>query len=166
MSHFIENGTSSTSLSILLRPLSRGNWEACAALAVAPEQNAWVAPNVYSIAEAQFLTGFSSLAVYSDETIVGYALFGPDADDGGTYWIYRLMIDARYQGGGYGHAAILRIVEEIAGRPDRSGKVRIGYRPDNAAARHVYAKAGFVEEGVAPWGEMIAAYTYPNLQMS
>ncbi len=166
MFHSIENGASFSSPSIVLRPLNRDNWEACTALAVAPEQNTWVAPNVYSIAEAQFLTGFSSAAVYLGETMVGYALFGPDADDGGIYWIHRLMIDARYQGKGYGYAAIRRIIEEIAGRPDRSGKARIGYHPDNEAARHVYAKAGFVEEGVAAWGEMIASYTYPNLQTS
>lgn len=163
MSYPIKKEDSSASPSVLLRPLNRDNWEACAALAVSPEQNAWVAPNVYSIAEAQFLTGFSSAAVYLGETLVGYALFGPDADDGGIYWIHRLMTDARYQGKGYGYAAVLRIIEEIAGRPDRSGKVRIGYHPDNEAARHVYAKAGFVEEGVADWGEMIASYAYPNL---
>ncbi|NGZ76681.1 GNAT family N-acetyltransferase [Saccharibacillus sp. VR-M41] len=119
-----------------------------------------MAPNVHSIAEAQFLPGFSSLAIYRGDTMIGYTLFGPDPDDHGMYWIHRLMIDARYQQAGAGFQAVLRVIEEIGERPDRSELVRLGYHPANEAARKLYAKVGFAEEGVAPWGEMIAAYAY------
>lgn len=145
---------------LTLQPLNRDNWEQCAALSVKPEQQNFIASNVHSIAEAQFLPGFSSLAICLEDRMIGYTLFGPDPDDNGIYWIYRLMIDARYQQNGAGYEAVLRIIEKIADRPDRSDLIRLGYHPDNEAARRLYAKTNFVEEGVAPWGEMIAAFAY------
>ncbi|WP_037291042.1 GNAT family N-acetyltransferase [Saccharibacillus sacchari] len=142
---------------IRLAELHRDNWEVCAALRVTPEQSDFIASNLHSIAEAQFLIGFSSLAIYQEDIAVGYALFGLDPDDG-MYWIYRLMIDERYQNLGYGSTAIRQVVEVVKERPDRTSLIRLGYHPDNEAARRLYAKVGFTEEGLAPWGEMIAAY--------
>lgn len=148
---------------IRLAELHRDNWEACASLRVKPEQTGFIASNLHSIAEAQFLQGFSSLAVYQEEALVGYALFGLDPDDG-MYWIYRLMIEESYQNLGYGLAAIRQIIEVIANRTDRSSVIRLGCNPSNEPARRLYAKAGFVEEGIAPWGEMIASYPLTELK--
>lgn len=142
---------------ITLKPIDKSNWEACISLCVKPEQSEFVASNLYSIAEAQFLNGFSSMAIYSNQTLVGYALFGIDPDDH-NYWIYRMMIDQHLQGHGYGLAAVRWIIDEIRNREDRTDAVLLGYNPDNEEARRLYARAGFKEEGMAPWGEMIAKY--------
>lgn len=144
---------------IQLRGITKDNWEACTALRPADEQQRFVAPNVYSIAEAQFLDGFHSMAVYLDQMIIGYTLYGLDSDDH-NYWIYRLMIDQQHQGQGYGLAAVQQVLERISNTEDRTDLVRIGYHPENERAKNLYSKAGFVEDGIAPWGELLASYTF------
>ncbi|GJM68646.1 spermidine acetyltransferase [Paenibacillus macerans] len=144
---------------IRLQRINKDNWEECAALRPGKEQQQFIAPNVYSIAEAQFLHGFSSMAVYKHETMIGYALYGIDPDDN-NYWMYRFMIDRRFQGKGYGFMAVCKIIEEIRNRQDRTDVLILGYKPENERARRLYLKAGFVEDGLAPWGEVIAKYRY------
>jgi len=148
---------------IRLERIHKDNWEECAELEPAEEQQSLIAPNVYSIAEAQFLQGFSSVAIYKHETMIGYALYGIDPDDH-NYWIYRFMIDRRFQGQGYGFLAVCSIIEEIRNRSDRTDVLVLGYKPENERARRLYSKAGFIEDGMAPWGEMIAKYSYVSTE--
>ncbi|MOA00202.1 FR47-like protein [compost metagenome] len=74
--------------------------------------------------------------------------------------MYRFMIDKRYQGKGFGLVAVCKVIEEISKREDRSDVLKLGYRSENERAKRLYAKAGFIEEGLAPWGETIAKYTF------
>lgn len=142
---------------ISLHHINKANWEACISLKPKPEQQRHIASNVYSIAEAQFLDGFSSMAIYHEETMIGYTLYGIDPDDH-HYWVYRLMIDERYQGNGYGFEAINKIIDQIRNSGDYTDVIVLGYSPENEPAKRLYLKAGFVEQGLAPWGEMIATY--------
>lgn len=119
-----------------------------------------MASNLYSIAEVQFLDDFHAMGVYEGEEMVGFAMFGIDPDDG-NYWIYRLMIDQKCQGKGYGAKAVQEIVKYIQGT-NSSGIpcIMIGYHPENAGAKLTYRKAGFVETELAPWGEQLARYSF------
>lgn len=81
---------------VRLEHLDRQNWEDVAELAVADDQRGLIASNVYSIAESRFLPGFSTKAVVFEDDIVGFVMYGPDPDDGHV-WLYRLMIDHRFQ---------------------------------------------------------------------
>jgi diamine N-acetyltransferase len=144
---------------VRLQQINKDNWEECIALKPRPDQVGFIASNLYSIAQAQFLTGFSSMAIYLDQVMIGYTLFGIDPDDK-NYWVYRFMIDERYQGKGYGLAAIRRVIDEVKHRQDRTAALFVGYKPENEQARRLYLRAGFKEEGMAPWGEMIAKYDF------
>ncbi|XEC96613.1 GNAT family N-acetyltransferase [Paenibacillus tarimensis] len=144
---------------ITLKTIDKSNWEECIQLKPRFEQVKFIASNLYSIAEAQFLDGFTTKAIYFDGTMVGFTMFGLDPDDG-NYWIYRFMIDGRFQGRGYGYLAIQLVIGEINKRQDRTAVLMLGYKPDNEQARRLYAKAGFQEEGIAPWGEMLAKYRF------
>jgi Acetyltransferases, including N-acetylases of ribosomal proteins len=142
-----------------LRAIDRNNWEQCIHLKPAQEQQRFIASNLYSIAESQFLPGFVTRAVYLDDRPIGFTMYGKDPDDG-NYWIYRFMIDERYQGKGYGTAAIRLVIDDIEKKDDRTDVVVVGYHPDNEFARKLYTKAGFQEIGIAPWGEMLANYHF------
>lgn len=144
---------------ISLQAIDEQNWEDCIALKPTEEQKSFIASNLYSIAQAQFLSGFSSMGIFKDNVMIGYALYGLDSDDS-NYWIYRFMIDERYQRNGYGLIAINRVIEEVRARKDRSDVLFIGYQPKNEIAKRLYLKAGFEEEDMAPWGEMIAKYKF------
>ena len=66
---------------IRFQEINKDNWEECAALKLKQKQIGFIASNLYPIAQSQFLDGFSSLAIYKNQTMIGYTLFGIDSDD-------------------------------------------------------------------------------------
>ncbi|MFF7250167.1 GNAT family N-acetyltransferase [Embleya sp. NPDC008237] len=133
------------SIRVQLADLDRENWEEVIDLTVCQEQRDFIAPNLYSIAESRFLPGFVTRAVLYEGRAVGFAMYGPDPDDG-EIWLYRLMIDEDHQRRGLGRAALREIVihvGEVFGAP----VLRLGVRTDNVAARALYISAGFVPTG-------------------
>lgn len=141
---------------IYLKKISKENWEECIRLKVSEEQQPFIASNLYSIAEVQFLPNFEALAVYDEEMMVGFVMFGLDPDDN-NYWIYRLMIDEKHQGKGSGKEALLEVIKRLQEKPDCK-KVLVGYHPNNKLVDQLYKRVGFTKEGIAPWGEQLASY--------
>ncbi|WP_028562695.1 GNAT family N-acetyltransferase [Paenibacillus pinihumi] len=144
---------------ITLREINKHNWETCIQLQVEPGQEAYIASNLYSIAQAQFLDGFVTKGIYKEDQMIGFAMYGLDADDG-NYWVYRFMIDRRFQKQGFGQLAMQQVIEDIRSKADRTDVILLGYDPGNRQARALYAKAGFIEEEIAPWGEQVARYRF------
>ena len=145
-------------MKVTLKPITKDNWEEAIGLTVKEEQKRFVASNLYSIAQVQFLENFKAVGVYYEGMMAGFALYGIDPDDN-NYWIYRVMVDKVYQGKGIGARAINLIVEEIhTNNSTDIPFIMIGYHPENESARYTYKKAGFVETEMAPWGEQLAAY--------
>jgi len=62
-------------MTVTLRPVTADNWKQCVGLSVEPEQKLFVAPNAYSLAEAAYEDGCVPLAIYHDETMVGFAMY-------------------------------------------------------------------------------------------
>ncbi|PYE56583.1 GNAT family N-acetyltransferase [Deinococcus yavapaiensis] len=139
---------------VRLTPVSRDNWEQVVRLRLPDEQRSFVAPNVYSLAEVQFLTNGTALAVYAGETLVGFVMYAFDEDDR-QYWVYRLMIDEAHQRKGYARAAMHLVIEDLRARSDVSQLV-LGYKPENVGAAKLYANLGFRETGEVIGGEVIA----------
>lgn len=144
---------------VYLLRIDKDNWEAAIQLDVKEEQKGFIASNLYSIAEVQFLNNFQAMGIYLDDELVGFTMFGIDPDDN-NYWIYRLMIDQKFQGRGLGLEAVNKVIEEIK-RINSSDipYIMIGYHPINLGAKNTYKKAGFVETELAPWGEQLARFT-------
>lgn len=135
---------------IRLQPVDKDNWTECIKLKAKPEQDKFIASNLYSIAQFQFLEHFEAMAIYDDQIMVGFTLYGLDSDDG-NFWIYRFMIDGSHQRKGYGRQALQLIIEEIRSKPDRTDVLMLSFDPKNEQARQLYVKAGFEEIGVMPW---------------
>ena len=129
------------------------NFSAVVGLTVTPEQADFVAPNLYSIAEAAIEPTWTPLAIYAEDDIVGFALFG--RDETGRWWIMRYMIDAQHQGKGYGTAALPVLIGLMV---ERHGFVEISldYSPGNDVAERLYARMGFVPTGEVEGGEIEA----------
>ena len=143
-------------MTIVLRPVGSDNWEEAAGLKVRDDQSDFVAPNVWSIAESKFYDALRPMAIYDDETMVGFLMYGLDPQDG-QYWLYRFMIDQRFQGRGLGRAALNRFIDLLKRTPGCTG-VNVGYDPANAPAERLYLSAGFQKTGVAAWGEHTARH--------
>lgn len=144
---------------ISLRSIDQSNWEECINLKPKQEQQRFIASNLYSIAEAQFLPDFVTKSIYFEEILVGFAMYGKAPEDS-NYWIYRFMIDNRFQGRGYGKNAMKLIINDVEMKDDRTDILMLGYNPENDSARKFYEKVGFQEVGLAPWGEILVKYSF------
>ncbi|AJD90009.1 spermidine acetyltransferase [Jeotgalibacillus malaysiensis] len=147
---------------IYLKKIDKDNWLQAISLKVREDQQTFVASNAVSLAQLNFLPdGFHAQGIYADDEMVGFTLYGIDEDDG-EYWMYRMMIDEKYQGKGYGKAAIERVIEEIRQRKEeRHATLTLSYEPENTFARDLYTKMGFKEvPGFMVDGEQVARYTF------
>jgi len=147
-------------MAITLRELTRDTWEECVDLDVTEDQRNFVSSNLVSLAEAHFYPGTVCRAVYADEVMVGFVMYGPDAeyapDEQGAYAFVRLMIDQRYQGKGYGRAAFAAVIDAIKNIPE-SRVLYTSYDLENTRAGHLYESMGFQQTKRVLDGEIIVA---------
>lgn len=139
--------------SVRLEPVTARNRSSVLALEVTPEQARFLATNAESLAEARTDGEARPRAILSGDKVVGFLMY--DASDDDEALVYRFMIDRRWQGKGYGGAALRAVLDEI-GALGTVRVVAICYDPENEGARRLYARTGFVEKGLDEDGEMIA----------
>ncbi len=106
---------------VSLRPITESNREAVEALRVAPGQERFVSSVVDSLLEAIEEPGGRALywAVYAEETPVGFVMISDEVEPGPDYiphYLWKLLIDERYQRKGFGTATLDLIVEYFRGR--------------------------------------------------
>ena len=127
-----------------LREITAETVRQVTALAVAPDQEGYVAPNAVSIAEAYFQPKAWFRAIAAGEELVGFAMVYRDAE-AGEFYVWRFMIDARHQGRGYGRRAVELLVEEARG--DGVERVTLSVVPGDRSALEFYKRLGFGETG-------------------
>ena len=105
---------------VSLRPITDTNREAVEALAVTPDQGRFVGGVRESILEAAEESDARALywAIYADETPVGFVMIADEVDspDYMAHYLWKLLIDERYQRGGFGTATLDLIVEYFRNR--------------------------------------------------
>lgn len=133
-------------MEIYLRDVTDQNREACLALSLASDQDAFI-PDVASALEIfAAYPDARPLAIYNDsEVVIGFALYGID-ENTENWKIFRLMIDQAYQGKGYGTAATREIIDILKTR-NEAATILICYHEDNQVAKHLYKSIGFEEYG-------------------
>lgn len=141
-------------MTIQLKPIDRENFRPVIRLKVAPGQEEFVASNAVSIAQSKIEPECVPLAVYADETPVGFVMYAFDADEQ-KYWIYRLMIDGSQQGKGYGRGAMEAVIALLRTQPG-CDEIGISYVRENEAAARLYERLGFETTGEIVEGEVVA----------
>ena len=135
--------------------IDRYNYLSVLDLSVSAEQKSFVASNQYSLAQAYAQPECVPLALYAENRPVGFAMYGLDEDDH-QYWIYRLMIDQRFQGVGYGREAMHLLIDRIRGLSDEEhNRVYISFEPENEIAKSLYVNLGFLPDGRVLYGEVV-----------
>ena len=144
-----------------LKTITKDNWIKAISLKVREDQVKFVASNAVSLAQLNFLENFQAKGIYYGEEMVGFTLYGIDEDDH-EYWIYRMMIDEKHQGKGYGKEAVQLVIEDIQTKKEpQHHTITLSYEPHNEHAKRIYEKMGFREvEGFLIEGEQVARYTY------
>ena len=140
-----------------LRKITDKNYRECLELKVREDQAGYVASNLFSLAQAwvYYETAYP-FAVYADDVMVGFIMMGYDRDKK-TYDIWRLMIDRRYQGNGYGKAALLLGVGFLSDKY-KTREIYLSFVPENSVAEKLYESAGFRRTGEMDGGEAVMRY--------
>ena len=153
-----------------LETVNGGNVRDILRLRVDETQRGFVAPNDTSLIEAYIALAHRGHAfpfgLYDGDEAGGFCMIGFGADDDWTdapavardsYNLWRLMIDRRYQGRGYGREAMRLILDFIRGWPCGPADLCwLSYEPDNERAQALYASFGFRETGEKDGDEVIA----------
>ena len=143
---------------ILLKEINRDNFHDVIKLSVSDEQKNYIASNIYSLAQAKVQPECIPLAIYNDEELVGFVMYCMDFEDK-EYWVYRLMVDKKYQKMGYGREA-MECLLKILSRDKNHRKVYISFEPENIIAKKLYEKMGFIPDGRVIDGEIVYFLNY------
>lgn len=147
---------------ISLREITGETVRAVTNLTVAPAQQAFVATNAVSLAEALFSDEAWYRAVYADEDLVGFVMLAdeslrpePPAEPKVALW--RLMIDHRHQRRGIGREVIRLLVDQLRSRP-AVRQLYTSYVPGPGEPGPFYRKLGFAPNGEIDDGEIVLVY--------
>lgn len=106
---------------VSLRPLSGSNRQVVEALRVSPSQARFVSSVADSLREAADEPDGRALywAVHAEDTPVGFVMISDEvgSPDYIPHYLWKLLIDERYQRQGFGTATLDLIVEYFRGRP-------------------------------------------------
>jgi diamine N-acetyltransferase len=138
---------------VSLRPVTPENVYEVLRLRVSKEQEQFVADNARSLAEAAYNPFAWPRAIYADETPVGFVMLY-DNPHTAEYFLWRLLIDGRYQRLGLGRAAVEQVIDYVAGRPN-AVRLGVSYVPAEGSPQPFYSSLGFVETGEVDDGERV-----------
>lgn len=112
------------------------------------DQERFVSHPIRSLAQAYvYYQQCTPFGIYYEGTMVGYVMviYDYDMDE---YNIWHMMIDKKYQGRGYGKAAMEVCLDYIASKPfGVSNRVVLTCHMENSFALALYRRFGFVETG-------------------
>ncbi len=132
-----------------LRELDARSGREIMRLRVAPAQLDFVAPNTRSLAEAYLAGDVWVRGVFVGELAVGFAMV---STSGGRHYLWRFMIDHRFQGRGYGRGAMALVIDAVRSMPG-ADRLYLSYVPAPGGPGPFYAGLGFVDTGRVVGGE-------------
>ena len=145
---------SETNTEVSFREVTKETLREILLLKVSPAQEGFVAPNEISIAEAHFSPDVAWFrAIYAGETPVGFVMLEDDPSKP-RYYLWRFMVDARYQGTGVGRRALELRIEHVRTRPDAK-ELYTSIVPGEGSPGPFYEKLGFVYTGEVDEGELV-----------
>jgi diamine N-acetyltransferase len=138
---------------ISLRPITSKTVRALCDLSVAETQKKLVTPNAISIAEASFYKNAWFRAIYADEAPVGFIMLY-QIPERGKYYLWRFMIDAKFQRRGYGRRVLEMIIKNIKKNP-KAKAITLSLVRIDGSAEAFYRKFGFKFTGEIRHGQHI-----------
>ena len=133
---------------IRLVEIDENNFEAVRRLEVRPDQRRFLDSPLGILARGYVYRAqrARALAIEDDGKVVGLMLVKDMDEKPVCYDLQQFMIDSRYQGRGYGAAALGLLLDEL--RAEKKYPVaEVCVHRDNAAALALFAGAGFADTG-------------------
>lgn len=135
---------------ITLRKITEANWRAVANLRVSTAQEGNIALNPMSMLEAHYSEDARMRAVYADETLVGFLMMAIWPPTNG-YYIWRFMIDHRYQRLGFGRRVVGMAIQHVKDEHPQAKQLGVMSTPKEGKGKveaqhspyNFYVKLGF-----------------------
>lgn len=148
-------------VTITLREITEENRAAVVALRTTPDQERFVSPVPDSLDEAARHPEGNPWfrAVYADDDPVGFVMLSWNVeprppDINGPWFLWKLLIDHRHQGRGYGREVVRQVVEIV--RDHGGTELMTSHVPGEGSPAGFYARLGFVPTGeLDPEGEIL-----------
>ncbi len=131
----------STHSKVTLQEITADTVRTICNLSVRDEQQKFVTPNAVSIAQAYFSEYAWFRAIYANITPIGFLMLA-DKPEEAEYYLWRFMIDARYQGMGFGHRALLLLIDRVKTRPNAT-QLLTSVVQGEGSPQGFYEKLGF-----------------------
>lgn len=138
-------------MNLELRAIDDTNRDAVASLEVTDHQKQYIASNNRSLetaAKEEYREIARPFALYADGKVIGFTMFAfelTSSDPSDRYWLWRFMIDRRWQDKGYGSAALEKIIDYF--RSHGADHILLSTKEANTAALSLYRKYHFAETG-------------------
>jgi diamine N-acetyltransferase len=126
---------------VILKEINTQNFWDIIELKVNEEQKEYVLENSVSIAQSKVQPECIPVAIYNDETLVGFLMYCIEKDDD-NYWIYRFMIDKKFQRRGFAKSAMELLLREIK-KDKNHNKILLDVKMENNEAVELYKSFGF-----------------------
>jgi len=144
---------------VVLVPVTRDNWREAIALRVRPDQEVFVPSVAVSLAKVAIRPDgpdedYRSFGVMAEGAMVGFGQLIGQFGRSETLWIGGFLVDARFQGRGFGGSALDDFVA-LARREPGCRLVGLTVEPHNAHAIRLYASRGFQPTGAVYDGELV-----------
>ena len=136
-----ETPTITRNSTVSLREVSADTVRNICRLEVSEVQKHFVAPNAVSISEAYFEPKAWFRAIYADEIPVGFLMLYDDPEEP-LYFLWRYMIDIRYQKLGFGKRAMDLLLEYVRTRQGAK-EMTLSCHPGDDGPEPFYRKYGF-----------------------
>ncbi len=143
---------------IHFRDIDNTNKYAVRKIKLKPEQENFIETVDQCLEEANTYDEWHPVAIYCDEEIVGFAMYGSFGPNKHT-WIDRIIIDEKYQGRGFGKIAMIRLID-IVSKEYGVNTIYLSIIEGNVLAYNLYKSIGFKYMNEKdPNGELLFQYT-------
>ena len=144
---------------VSLRAITAGTVRAVTDLSVGEDQRHFVAPNAVSLAQALFAPEAWYRAICVAEELAGFVMLYDESlrsppPEQPQVGVWRLMIDAKFQGQGIGKAALARLIEHVSAK-NLFESLELSYVPGPGCAEPFYLALGFRHTGRVDEGEIV-----------
>ena len=144
---------------VSLREITADTVRLITSLSVSPDQQGFVASNAVSLAQALFSEEAWYRAIYAGESPAGFVMLYDESlratpPPTPEVVLWRLMIDARFQGQGIGRLALRNVIDHVRSKGLFSSLVT-SYIPGPGCPERFYLGAGFKHTGKVDGGELV-----------
>tara|TARA_B100000470_G_C19579726_1_gene297247 strand:- start:80 stop:520 length:441 start_codon:yes stop_codon:yes gene_type:complete len=128
---------------INLRDITETNLISIIDLDVGEDQKDQVAPNSVSIAEGNYSKSAWFKGIFNGDVPIGFVMLDLNMEENKCY-LWRYMIDKKYQGKGYGKVALTQVIDWVKSLKIFE-EIKTSYVPKKNGADGFYKNLGFIE---------------------